>query len=117
MNSQTRRRARISHVVGGVVDHVDFQQDRRRRSVVMRHSISFVVAPTSVAPPQALPSSDVTTNEFAVQFDTTAMGCAGGGTGGVGIVGVGVRVALAQLARRRIEEWARRGCGLSRNQH
>ena len=26
---EARRRARISHVVGGVVEHVDFQQDRR----------------------------------------------------------------------------------------
>src|SRR5688572_10697914 len=67
--------------------------------VVMRHSISFAVAPITVTPPQTLPSSDVTTNEFAVQFDTTATGCAGGGTGGAGIVGVGVR-SPAQLERR-----------------
>jgi hypothetical protein len=68
-------------------------------SVVMRHSIFLDVAPTTVAPPHALPSSDETTIEFAVQFDTMLPVCVGGGTGGVGDTGVDVRLPVQPGSR------------------
>src|SRR5687767_15781841 len=69
-------------------------------SVVMRHSPSVAIAPVRVAPPQTLPSSDVTTSECAVHVDTTAMGGAGG-AGGVEAVGIGVESPAQLVTRRR----------------